>query len=330
VIEIKFTIPDYTLLLQQIASALKSPVKANAMAIPLGYGNGWIWSEKLPSGITILVADTKLNKDLLFTREAIEEQHYSLQFNEIYVETKREGKTFETLVQSFIKLHQSTENASFSLLAGIRIKTLKFYFNKKQMAQLMDEDSLKRLFNYQLPNYLALEKAEIIDVHYRSILDELLVPSIDQPLRINFIQNRILLLLENFINLQQNAKVIPLKNKLNSSDLERLMQAESLLLKDYGTAPPTIERLSKICAMSATKLKNEFKCLYGVPIYEYYPKNRMARAKALLLEGQYTCKEVGVRIGYSNLSHFAASFKKEFGISPSELLDKHIKMIYAV
>jgi AraC-like DNA-binding protein len=27
-------------------------------------------------------------------------------------------------------------------------------------------------------------------------------------------------------------------------------------------------------------------------------------------------------VGYSNLSHFAAAFKKEFGINPSELLPK--------
>jgi AraC-like DNA-binding protein len=42
------------------------------------------------------------------------------------------------------------------------------------------------------------------------------------------------------------------------------------------------------------------------------------------LDGNYTSKEVGLLIGYSNLSHFAAAFKKEYGVSPSDLLSKHL------
>jgi AraC-like DNA-binding protein len=86
--------------------------------------------------------------------------------------------------------------------------------------------------------------------------------------------------------------------------------------------PPNINYLSRISAMSPTKLKTDFKRLYGVPIYEYYQKNRMQRAKNLLLEGKHSIKEVGIKVGYSNLSHFAGSFKKEFGILPSEMLAK--------
>jgi transcriptional regulator GlxA family with amidase domain len=59
--------------------------------------------------------------------------------------------------------------------------------------------------------------------------------------------------------------------------------------------------------------------MYGLPIYEYYQKNRMIRARSLLLEGRYAIKEVGIMVGYSNLGHFAGSFRKEFGLLPSEV-----------
>jgi AraC-like DNA-binding protein len=72
--------------------------------------------------------------------------------------------------------------------------------------------------------------------------------------------------------------------------------------------------------MSPTKLKREFKAMYGLPIYEYYQKNRMIRARSLLLEGKYAIKEVGIMVGYSNLGHFAGSFRKEFGLLPSEVV----------
>ncbi len=61
--------------------------------------------------------------------------------------------------------------------------------------------------------------------------------------------------------------------------------------------------------------------MYGMPIYEYYQKNRMMRAKALLQEEKHAIKQVGIMVGYTNLGHFAASFRKEFGILPSELVN---------
>jgi AraC-like DNA-binding protein len=42
-------------------------------------------------------------------------------------------------------------------------------------------------------------------------------------------------------------------------------------------------------------------------------------ARDLLLRGDYSVKEVGLQVGYSNLSNFAAAFKKEFKLLPSEI-----------
>jgi AraC-like DNA-binding protein len=107
------------------------------------------------------------------------------------------------------------------------------------------------------------------------------------------------------------------------------MKVEALLVKNFALTPPTIEELSRISAMSPTKLKNNFKALYGLPIYKYYQKNRMLKAKTLLISGEYTIKEVGVMVGYSNLSHFASTFEKEFGYLPSEIAAKDGVLVYS-
>ena len=80
--------------------------------------------------------------------------------------------------------------------------------------------------------------------------------------------------------------------------------------------------------MSPTKLKNDFKRMYGLPIYEYRQKNRMLKAKSMLLMGKFSIKEVGSMVGYKNLSHFAQAFKKEFNILPSEMHDKDGVLVY--
>ena len=336
-VEVKFDKPNYVALLHQLATTLKAPVKDNAFNIPLGQGTGWIWAEEISSNITILVSDTKLNKDFSFSRKPTGDSFFSLQFNEVYTDDNSTpavvpiNNSIDVIqAQSFVMLFNTSNPATYIIPANTRVKSVKFYFNKSSLSNIIDSYSLEKLFTQYLPKSLEKERPELIDVVYRPILDELLEVKPNHPLRINFIKNRVLLLLEKFIYKQMHAKVIPLKSKLDESEVERLMQAESLLVKDYGTAPPTISKLSRICAMSATKLKNDFKSLYGVPIYEYFQKNRMAKAKSLLMEGSYTSKEVGMKIGYSNLSHFAAAFKKEFGILPSDLLAKDGALMYAI
>ena len=81
------------------------------------------------------------------------------------------------------------------------------------------------------------------------------------------------------------------KVKLSDDEVKRLMEVESHLVKDFSTPPPTISFLCKVAAMSATTLKNKFKKLYGNNLYEYFQKNRMQRAKALLLSHKYSIKE---------------------------------------
>ena len=83
---------------------------------------------------------------------------------------------------------------------------------------------------------------------------------------------------------------------------------------------PTIDKLSRTAMMSSTKLKAKFKQIYGMKLYEYYNRHRLAQAKEMLKSGNFSVKQVGTTIGFSNLSNFAKAFKKEFGILPKEVL----------
>jgi len=338
VIELLLEKPDYVAMHHKLAATFKTPIKDNYFLVPSAHGSGWSWAEKLSMGITVMASDTQLNKDFSFNRLANIEQHFCLQFNEISSEKpellhskiNRNGKQV-IMMQSYVMLSHTLAPSIDILPAGVRLRSLKFFFTKQQLLQLMDANAVEKIINNYFAPTIIKETPEIIDVEYRPILDELMAENINQPLRINYIQNRVLLLLEKFIEKQLLRKTVPvLKARLGESEVERLMQAESLLVKDYSTAPPTISKLSRICAMSATKLKNDFKSLYGVPIYEYFQKNRLAKAKSVLLEGNYNIKEVGMMVGYSNLSHFAAAFKKEFGVLPSEMMARDGVLMYAM
>jgi AraC-like DNA-binding protein len=44
----------------------------------------------------------------------------------------------------------------------------------------------------------------------------------------------------------------------------------------------------------------------------------MLRARQLLRSKKYSVKEIGVALGFKNLSNFTIAYKKEFNVLPSE------------
>lgn len=108
--------------------------------------------------------------------------------------------------------------------------------------------------------------------------------------------------------------------KVSNDDLQRLMLVEGELLKDFSVVPPGIPKLARMAAMSPSKLKTSFRDVYGLPIYQYFQKHRMNKAKAMLLSQKYNVREVGIDVGFSNLSNFAKAFKKSFDQLPSDIL----------
>ena len=72
---------------------------------------------------------------------------------------------------------------------------------------------------------------------------------------------------------------------LSKADIDRVMQVEAVLTRDIFEPAPTINQLARMVSISESKLKKDFKLIYGVPVYEYFQKVRMQAAKDKLLVG---------------------------------------------
>lgn len=84
---------------------------------------------------------------------------------------------------------------------------------------------------------------------------------------------------------------------------------------------PGINFLANKFNISETKLKTEFKHLFGKPVYQYFQEKQMQLAKEILTENQLLVKEIAYKFGYENASKFAAAFKKHHVFLPSELTE---------
>lgn len=94
-----------------------------------------------------------------------------------------------------------------------------------------------------------------------------------------------------------------------------LRAAHERLLADLSD-PPTIEQLSREVGLNQLKLKRGFKAMFGLSIYALFQRERMGRAKALL--DRHGVSDTATMLGYSNMSHFSAAFRKQHGMLPSQ------------
>lgn len=327
-LELRYSDSVYTDFIQTCARLFNTKAEKNHLTIPAYYGAGYMASFMLPEGISVMLGDTVFKEDLYLQR-APSPNHpfFILQFNETFIEKERPvtstlDKDVQKVQQNMVLLTNSLVQSKFLLPAYTRVKTVKLIFEKQHLLNILKQDVADKFMTVYFSQMVKKGGTEAIDAGYRVLLNDILKVTDDHPLKFTFIQNRVLLLLERFlIHFLDRTQEDERSFKMKDEDVSRLVKVESLLVKDFAVPPPTITELSKISAMSPTKLKKDFKTMYGLPLYEYFQKNRMMRAKDLLMEEKYAIKEVGMMVGYANLGHFAASFKKEFGVLPSELFN---------
>ncbi|MFC5405191.1 helix-turn-helix domain-containing protein [Cohnella soli] len=79
-----------------------------------------------------------------------------------------------------------------------------------------------------------------------------------------------------------------------------------------------LDQIAEVTGTSSKYFSNYFKKTFGVNYVEYLNKVRLTYARELLKETSLTVAEIGERTGYLNASTFTTTFKKYYGISPSE------------
>jgi AraC-like DNA-binding protein len=316
-----------TNILQLLAHYCGGRATGDSFTIPHSHGEGYLHAYNFPSGISALVSDVRLKEEIVIKRNQHSTgQYFVLLFNEITEKPganepdRPAGHSFD-LRRNLVRLSSSLNTTQSELAANCRVRTINIIFHKQALLNFLDFDTIEKLTNIYFSLYLKKNFVAAMDAEYRWIMQELFREIDSHPLQNLFIENRLMLLLEKFLyNFMVREPHSAKKLQFKEEEISRLVKAENMLLEDFSKTPPTISLLSKVCTMSPTKFKNDFKVLYGLPVYEYYQKNRMAYARALIQGGEHAIKEVGMMIGYSNLGHFAAAFKKEYNMLPSEWL----------
>lgn len=326
-LKIEYNHTDYEELLNHFARTFKTKLKGSTLFLPQPIGTGYMRLIQLPNGLQGIISDYTVDQDILFQRTRINENYFTLRFDEVVVpegETEVKDEVCapgSSAIRTAVFLGSAKFDWLFLANKNTKVKGINVFFSKAWLEQFVGIESVGDMIKKYLNLKMSAFNYEPMDSEYKRILSEIINANIDDPISNLVLQNRIMLLLERFftrIYFKMNDTHFDVK--LSNDDINRLKQIETELVKDFSVEPPGITRLAKIAAMSPSKLKNSFKEIYGLPIYQYFQKHRMNKAKAMLLSRKYSVKEVGIEVGFSNLSNFAKAFKKAFDQLPSDLL----------
>jgi AraC-like DNA-binding protein len=321
-----FKLENYEQWLEEFAALLHVPVKDHLLVLPSHIGEGTIMAHTMSPQLSYAVMNFKLRSDLEIFRETEGAKGFSLSFNQVEVNKEVRINADQAIVadkgtlRNDIFLSDTRDPLHLRIPAGNQIKRLVIFATHDLASRYLSAELVEKLEAFARANSLS-ENPYFVNLPHRETLKELFEMKENDPLSQIRRLSRIIHLVEKFLTSFLRQEQASLPRAIKKNDLESMQHIEHILSSKLEGFP-SLESLAHEVFMSTSKLKNLFKQLYGHTLYDYYNKNRLQRAKEMLITGQCSIKQAGSEIGFSNLSHFAKAFKKEFGILPRDLV-KH-------
>ncbi|RZJ71464.1 AraC family transcriptional regulator [Flavobacterium sp.] len=94
---------------------------------------------------------------------------------------------------------------------------------------------------------------------------------------------------------------------------------EKFMLSNYHFNM-SVEKFAQLTGRSLAAFKRDFKTIFGTSPRQWLQETRLNQARQLIERKKAKPSTFYLDLGFETLSHFSHSFKKKFGIAPSELL----------
>jgi AraC-like DNA-binding protein len=123
-----------------------------------------------------------------------------------------------------------------------------------------------------------------------------------------------------FSGAHQEDKIKPIEVKGNS---DKLMERIMVVINDHLDDPDLrVEMLSEEVGLSRAQLHRRMKEITGISTGEFIRKIRLKKAAELLTEKKVNISQVAYMVGFSSQTHFSTAFRKFYGISPTEFMNR--------
>lgn len=158
---------------------------------------------------------------------------------------------------------------------------------------------------------------------------------IEKPFNIDLLKIQV----ENILQLRENIKEKYNNAETNNIDLidetcdippldklflDKVSELITLKISDFDLS---VEGLSSELGMSRSQLFRKFKALLNTTPSKYIRDIRLKHAAELLIKQHHNVNEVTFMVGFSDVSHFISLFKNQYGQTPKQFSECHLKKI---
>lgn len=98
-----------------------------------------------------------------------------------------------------------------------------------------------------------------------------------------------------------------------------IQQVREIVYRQLANTSLSVNMLADALFISREKLYRDWKKVSDISVNDFIKQTRLNEAKVLLREQGFTVQEAARAVGYADANYFSTSFKKEFGINPSEI-----------
>lgn len=127
--------------------------------------------------------------------------------------------------------------------------------------------------------------------------------------------------IKQMILFEDDLKSEPSKLLLRKSELSTIRVCANYINENLEKNI-AIKDLARDFGLNPNKLQAGFKFLFRLTVNEYIMQQRMLKASTLLKTTDHSLSQIAEAISISSKSYFSKSFKKHFGVLPSEYLNK--------
>ncbi len=138
------------------------------------------------------------------------------------------------------------------------------------------------------------------------------------------------LIKSQFANRERLRKILPHITQTDTLEKDSLSHHDKLFMdnlfeimeQELSNSELNINKIVDILSISRTNLYYKIKSITGENPNTFFRAYKLNRAAQFLETGKFNISEAADETGFSTLSHFSVSFKKHFGVSPSEYILK--------
>lgn len=85
----------------------------------------------------------------------------------------------------------------------------------------------------------------------------------------------------------------------------------------------SMENLADNIGMGYSKFRKDFKQITGLSPNRYFIEMKLEKSKAMLLNGDMSCKEIAFSLGFDSPPYFTKMFRARVGVTPQEFRRQH-------